>query len=471
MVEITSVSEVKQQLSAADRLCLIQTLNALPTPQFDELVFALNPPKGNIPNNSASQSSRSTALLEWAESPLGPGLATLEKCLSKIIATHSKTAETFLAFVISGKINDSTAAELQAFVELLRKKTGDNSIDIAFFKEGSIKVILNGSPEGLAKLQELFEDGELEQLDLPPVEAITPVDSSHSDARKARLIQALRLSCGKVNHILALIHDLDPAINLSNADLSGANLRNLNLVGANLTDADLTNADITQARFGDNSRLTESEKQSLQSRGAIFTDSPSSNVPNLDQEDVQSLIWPQNKPVAEIVFPLPLSTSQGNVATLWAMMPEEEINRRIASTRYNTFICTMTPHPMMLWLTALYSSNYGSRWLPCYIDLKSTLGEDIAILLSKTGSYKLLLFALENPNQCAHMLSCSVSEPQRSLLQEWVWTARNTPSTGAVTVSRDILRNELKNKLKPQVLQKLEAIGSSKHLVISHAYA
>ena len=37
-----------QQLPAADRLRLIQTLNALPGPQFDTLLFALNPPSGNI---------------------------------------------------------------------------------------------------------------------------------------------------------------------------------------------------------------------------------------------------------------------------------------------------------------------------------------------------------------------------------------------------------------------------------------
>jgi serine/threonine-protein kinase len=169
-------------------------------------------------------------------------------------------------------------------------------------------------------------------------------------------------------------------------------------------------------------------------------------------------VWPNTKPIAEIVFPHPLPTSQGNLATLWAMMPEAEINRRLVSTRYNTFICTMAPHPMMLWLTVLYSSTHGARWLPCYLDLKTAVGQDMAALLSKTGAYKLLLFALENPRCCAHVLSCSVSEPQRSLLQEWVLTARTRPSTGAMAISRDLLRNELQNKLKPKILQKLESI-------------
>jgi serine/threonine-protein kinase len=158
------------------------------------------------------------------------------------------------------------------------------------------------------------------------------------------------------------------------------------------------------------------------------------------------------------VFSQPLPTSQGNLATLWAMMPEEDINRRLVSTRYNTFICTMTPHPMMLWLTVLYSSHYGARWLPCYLDLKSDLGQDMAGLLGQTGTYKLLLFALENPRRCAHVLTCSIAQPQCSMLQEWALTARTRPSLGAISTSRELLRNEFKTALKGKVLQKLESI-------------
>ena len=76
------MSKAKRKPSPAERLRLIQTLNALPQPQFDELVFALNPPPGNIPGNSAPQGSRSAYLLQWVESPIGPGLADLEAVLS-----------------------------------------------------------------------------------------------------------------------------------------------------------------------------------------------------------------------------------------------------------------------------------------------------------------------------------------------------------------------------------------------------
>ena len=96
---------------------------------------------------------------------------------------------------------------------------------------------------------------------------------------------------------------------------------------------------------------------------------------------------------------------------LWAMMPQEEISRRLVSTRYNTFICTMSPHPMMLWLTVLYSSTHGARWLPCYVDLKSAIGQQIAGLLKDTGTYKLLLFALESPGGCSHVLTWEQQVP------------------------------------------------------------
>ena len=82
----------KRRLSTEDRLCLIQTLNALPESQFDELVFALNPSKGNVPNNSTAQGRRSIALLQWVESNLGPGISDLEHVLEKLGDNASDTS-------------------------------------------------------------------------------------------------------------------------------------------------------------------------------------------------------------------------------------------------------------------------------------------------------------------------------------------------------------------------------------------
>ena len=78
-VAIVELSVERRELSARDRLSLKQTLCALPKPQFDDLVFALNPPKGNLPGDAAPQSDRAMALLEWTESVIGPGLVELER--------------------------------------------------------------------------------------------------------------------------------------------------------------------------------------------------------------------------------------------------------------------------------------------------------------------------------------------------------------------------------------------------------
>ena len=211
-----------------------------------------------------------------------------------------------------------------------------------------------------------------------------------------------------------------------------------------------------ESRFGPGLQMSQRIGTTLNRLPVTRQPDPSTAV----QEDqvCKLTVWPKDKPVAEIVFPHSLPTSQGNLVTLWAMMPQEEISRRLISTRYNTFICTMAPHPMMLWLTVLYSSTHGARWLPCYVDLKSALGQQIAGLLKDTGTYKLLLFSLENPGGCSHVLSCTIAGPQRGMLQEWALTAQTRPSIGAANTSRDILRHEFKNKLKAQVLQKLESI-------------
>ncbi|MEL6385213.1 MAG: hypothetical protein AAFQ89_22660, partial [Cyanobacteria bacterium J06626_18] len=101
-------------------------------------------------------------------------------------------------------MGDLSPAELEAIAQLLRQKTGDDSIEIAFFTEGSIKLVLNGSPEGLEKLQELFDSGELaEVLDDRPVESAHSLESNTTEARKARLIQVLRLYAESNNLALA----------------------------------------------------------------------------------------------------------------------------------------------------------------------------------------------------------------------------------------------------------------------------
>ena len=72
-------------LSATERLVLVQTLNALPITQFDELVMALDPPPGILPHNLAAQGHRTPALLHWVEGPTGKGLGQLQAVLALVM--------------------------------------------------------------------------------------------------------------------------------------------------------------------------------------------------------------------------------------------------------------------------------------------------------------------------------------------------------------------------------------------------
>lgn len=78
-VDISAVqSSSPTAMPASERLQLINTLNSLPTVQFETLVNTLNPPSGLMPPNSAPQGLRSSALLQWVEGPTGPGLSELQ---------------------------------------------------------------------------------------------------------------------------------------------------------------------------------------------------------------------------------------------------------------------------------------------------------------------------------------------------------------------------------------------------------
>ena len=73
-----------KQLTSLERLKLIQTLNQIPTTQFEELLGALNPPAGVVPSDSAPRGGRTAELLRWVEGPGGCGLSELQQVLSVI---------------------------------------------------------------------------------------------------------------------------------------------------------------------------------------------------------------------------------------------------------------------------------------------------------------------------------------------------------------------------------------------------
>ncbi|MEL6400996.1 MAG: pentapeptide repeat-containing protein, partial [Cyanobacteria bacterium J06626_4] len=74
---------------AFERQELFDTLSALPSGQFGAISFALNPPSGIIPDDTAAQGKRVETLLNWAEGPTGVGLQAVQEVLYQ---TLGKTA-------------------------------------------------------------------------------------------------------------------------------------------------------------------------------------------------------------------------------------------------------------------------------------------------------------------------------------------------------------------------------------------
>jgi eukaryotic-like serine/threonine-protein kinase len=196
----------------------------------------------------------------------------------------------------------------------------------------------------------------------------------------------------------------------------------------------------------------------------------SSETPVLAPKDICELTsWPTNKPIAQIVFPQALTTPKETIATLWVMLPQQEIEQiqisRLYNRLYKNFLCSMSPHPMVLWLTAIYNQHYhkdsGPRWLRCYLDLKSVQGREIMQVLIEKGQYQILFFALEEPEHCTYIMPMTIGSSQRSQLQEWMITSRTCTSVGKPAMSKDLLQGEFE-KLKPKVTHELEthSLGS-----------
>ena len=181
----------------------------------------------------------------------------------------------------------------------------------------------------------------------------------------------------------------------------------------------------------------------------------SSTVSN--DEIARASSWPQNKPIADIVFPSPIRNNGELSVALWIMLPQQEIQKWLICTRYNQFLCITSPHPMLLWITLIYNRKYGAKWLPYYLDLKNSLGLEIVRLLEQTGNYRLLFFARESPSRCAHVIHSNIAPAQCQRLQQWIMLSNTPGSFTDPQISKSLLKVEYE-KIKLQILAKLQAM-------------
>ncbi len=184
-------------------------------------------------------------------------------------------------------------------------------------------------------------------------------------------------------------------------------------------------------------------------------------------DDVTQLFsWPQNKPIANIVFIQPIYYDKNLLPALWVMLPQEEIQKRLVCTRYNQFLFISSPHPVMLWITVIYNRQHGAKWLPYYLDLKTNFGQEITQLLQNTGEYRLLFFTKETPNPCTHILQSNIATAQRERLQEWLKSSNFSTLLTDAQISKNLLKQEYE-KIKPKILAKLETIDTDSPFNIS----
>lgn len=173
-------------------------------------------------------------------------------------------------------------------------------------------------------------------------------------------------------------------------------------------------------------------------------------------DDVNSFLsWPPNKPIADIVFPKSIHDHGELLPALWVMLPKQEIEKRLVCTRYNKFLFIPFPHPMVLWITVIYNREYGAKWLPYYLDLKTKFGEQFMRLLHYKGYYRLLFFARETPSSCSHVLVSTIDPNQVKLIEEWLTISQGSTSHGSAENSKKFLKQEYEN-MKAEILAKLE---------------
>jgi eukaryotic-like serine/threonine-protein kinase len=190
---------------------------------------------------------------------------------------------------------------------------------------------------------------------------------------------------------------------------------------------------------------------------------PAATTPPTVEAICLQSIWPKDKPRAEIVFPQLIQDRETELATMWIMLSRSDIEKYRNNKPHSQFLFVGSPHPMLLWLTTLYQNEQQHRMLPCYLDLKKPIGEKILQILNQTGSYRLILFALEGDEGCVCTIEGKVPTRKMQLLKEWLLESQNTPANhGQIKESKRSLKEELET-LKPKLVASLQRQISKKN--------
>lgn len=112
---------------------------------------------------------------------------------------------------------------------------------------------------------------------------------------------------------------------------------------------------------------------------------------------------------------------------------------------------------MLLWVTVLYDIQASmAKWLPYFLDLKDNKSQNIARSLAEVGYYHLLFFAIEDPTQCSHVTTLSLTANQRQQLIDCLEMSQHPNELILSNQAKDILKTDYE-KLKLDILRKLAA--------------
>ncbi|MBD2213752.1 serine/threonine protein kinase [Nostoc linckia FACHB-104] len=186
-----------------------------------------------------------------------------------------------------------------------------------------------------------------------------------------------------------------------------------------------------------------------------------SDLPVAIEQICWKAIWPQNKPIKEIVFPRILDTEKDSIASLWLMLPKAEIQKRSHSIRYNQFLFIKLPHPMLLWLTVLYNKQLGPKWLPCYLDMQEAQNQKIVYSLATNERYPLISFTLEPPHPCTSVMSSYINDTQRQTLKTWLEQSKTLPPSSQAHLSKNLLKQQYK-QMQSQIQEHLASMPTPK---------
>ncbi|MEM8723123.1 MAG: pentapeptide repeat-containing protein [Cyanobacteria bacterium P01_G01_bin.39] len=158
--------------------------------------------------------------------------------LTRQITVIDEPNNTVLAVItLQGDINSAPNKEI--FETILCEYSG-KIIKVIDRHKGSIKLLIEGSPEDIKWIVFLIESNEITELSGFPVEEIEIIDEN-SDAEETTK------SNNKWSLVKEIVSQPDKDRNLSGANLSGADLSGANLSGADLSGADLFGADLSGA--------------------------------------------------------------------------------------------------------------------------------------------------------------------------------------------------------------------------------